>query len=39
MIPKNNQKGNEGAIIMQKDTRYRQRYLDLIVNSQVRKIF
>jgi lysyl-tRNA synthetase class 2 len=24
---------------MQKDTRYRQRYLDLIVNSQVRKIF
>ena len=24
---------------MQKDTRYRQRYLDLIVNGQVRKIF
>lgn len=39
MIPKNPEGGKSDAMVMQKDTRYRQRYLDLIVNPQVRKIF
>mmetsp|Transcript_24474 Transcript_24474/g.17210 ORF Transcript_24474/g.17210 Transcript_24474/m.17210 type:complete len:268 (-) Transcript_24474:1729-2532(-) len=29
----------EGAVVLTKDTRYRQRYLDLIMNNSVRKIF
>jgi len=35
MLPKS----EEGKVVMNKDTRYRQRYLDLIMNSQVKKIF
>ena len=35
MLPK----AEEGKIVMNKDTRYRQRYLDLIMNNPVKKIF
>lgn len=39
MLPKAEPNMAADAMIMNKDTRYRQRYLDLIMNSQVKKIF
>ena len=42
MLPKAHDSKDESAeskIVMGKEVRYRQRYLDLIVNSPVRKIF
>jgi len=37
MLPKSGMKEDE--MVMNKDTRYRQRYLDLIMNNNVKKIF
>ena len=39
MIPKPGHDQKKGDIFMSQDVRYRQRYLDLIVNNPVRKIF
>lgn len=39
MLPKAEPGAAADAMVMNKDTRYRQRYLDLIMNNQVKKIF